>query len=107
MLGILIAGLKLPNDWAIFMVGKRNHNNHNNNRKANYNYNNWSHSNNIEKNNNDNLRRVRQLINFCAILIARIMVSNCAAQHHHSGSQLLLILMLLLCGQTLCLHYLN
>lgn len=101
MLGILIAGLKLPSDWAIPMVGKANHNN--NNHKANYNNNNnnWSHSNNIGKNNNDNLSRVRQLINLCAILIARIMVSNCPAQHHHSGSQLLL----LLCAQTLCLHY--
>lgn len=79
------------------MVGKGNRNNNN---KSN---NNWSHSNNIGKNNNDNLSRVRQLINFCAILIARIMVSNCPAQHHHRGSQLLLPLTL--SGQTLCLHY--
>lgn len=43
-----------------------------------YNKNNNNNNNsNIHSNNNDNLSRVHQLINFCAILIARIMVSNC------------------------------
>lgn len=63
---ILIAGLKLPNDWAI--ARKQQH------------FRGWAdmvkwRSNN---NNNDNLSHVSQLINFCAILIGRIMAWNCS-----------------------------